>query len=116
LNEHEHLALRRDDHARTSIRQHLAPQQPQLMRAGDGLEARVRPEPEQDVTDVIPHRLLAQVKHGGDVLRRCALAEQLQNLVLTGRQAHRVNSGQRGWAQHGKAEHGMTDVSAGNED
>jgi hypothetical protein len=43
-------------------------------------------------------------------------AEQLQNLVLTGHQAHRVNSGRRGWAQHGKAEHGMIDVSAGNED
>lgn len=54
-------------------RESLAPQQPQLMRARDGLEARVRPEPEQDVTDVIPHRLLAQVEHGGDVLRRCAL-------------------------------------------
>jgi len=33
----------------------------------------------QDVAHVIPHRLLAQVEHRGDVLCRCALAEQLES-------------------------------------
>src|SRR5512133_1861499 len=91
-------------------------QQPQLMCARHGLEARVRPELPQDVAYVIPHRLLAQVEHGGDVLRRCTLTEQLQNLVLAGRQAHRSGSDRPGWAQDPNAEHGVTDVSARNED
>src|SRR5262249_40445065 len=57
-------------------------QQPQLVRARHGLEARVDAERAQDVPDVIPDRLLAQMEHGRDVVGRRALAEQLQHLGL----------------------------------
>src|SRR2546430_17443219 len=40
----------------------------------------------QDVPDVVANRLLAQVEHRRDLLGRCALTEQLQNLILTCRE------------------------------
>src|SRR5439155_10638415 len=52
----------------------------------DRLEARVRTEGAQDVADVVANRLSTQVEHGRDLVGRGAFAEQLQDLVLAGRE------------------------------
>jgi len=52
----------------------------------DGLEARVHAERAQDVADVIPHGLDAEVELGRDLVRRAAVLEQPKHLGLARRQ------------------------------
>src|SRR5207247_1394965 len=62
-------------------------------RQGDRLEARVHAECSEDVADVVPHGLDAEMELGRDLVRRASLLEQPQDLGLTGRQVRML----RGW-------------------
>ena len=51
---------------------------------GDGFESGVDPEGTKETADVVSDRLAAQMKLGGDLLRRAALLQKTKHLDLTG--------------------------------
>ena len=86
-----------------------------LARDDDRLEPGMGAERLQDVPDVVAYRLRCHVELGGDLFRRSPLSQEVQNLLLAGRQVH-LDRGKWLLVEQRNGEDGTVWIVAGNRD